>query len=360
MKRAMIMILALMCMINVGCMALDLDNEQEQTEKDFEEINQVNNIVESPKYHVTIEDSQEAQKHLDSEEGIIKAIDYLIKSNLIEDLDIIYKGIDDFNNDGIKEIIIATGYNSDDIYSRSIQHVYVLNNKYEKVDTFNEIEGDTGYGFCDIKIIDLENNDNKYLYIGLTNSISMLGFQIYEFNGEEFELFETSASPVGVGEDKLVDDNNDGKIDGYIQKRWSYDVAYSTTRIYKLSELGVFNLEEVNITLPDYPTEAMDVFLQYVKLNGIMLSYDVHIPEVEQRINELCEDTDKHNFGGLAYAIMVNETYGDTYEINYEIEENVDDTDIIVSYKDEIENVEKKYHIYLYKKKEKWKIRSIK
>jgi hypothetical protein len=94
-----------------------------------------------------------------------------------------------------------------------------------------------------------------------------------------------SASATGAGRDEITDFNNDGKIDGYIKNRWSYDVLYyPVKRIYGYNE-EEFVLVKTEVDMLEYPTGPEEVVKEYVALNVLEFQKS---EEVESRLDKLC------------------------------------------------------------------------
>ena len=227
-------------------------------------------------------------------EGLIvpqKYVDFMKNNNLVgQSDDIIFFEEADLNLDGETEVVIATGYCSEESYS-SYSNVHILKEKNDEIEMMCYNIANSGYSVCGVKLINLQNMPQKYIYFQLTNTSVLRGFKIIELSGTEIEVICYSASPTGVGNDELEDFNNDGQYDGYTTDRWSYDVSYfSSTEVYKFIN-GKFVFDSSSVDLPDYPKTPEDVIDQYFSLKHTSIKSD----EVYERMSEICENEEARN-----------------------------------------------------------------
>jgi hypothetical protein len=203
----------------------------------------------------------------------------------------------------------------------------------------------------------LQNISQRYIYLGLTNGASLLGFDIIELKDNQFRDICGSASATGVGEDILLDINNDGQFDGYTQNRSSYDVLYfPLVRTYILQDKE-FVLNNTKVEVPEYPDKIKDVVIQYLSLIAIDAE---KCPEVVERISELSMDEDVKNIDYFTEH-WVEAVYNTIMEIDEGIEfnivENGDSAEVTAVFKDN--NMENKYIFHLLHSDDRWYIDKI-
>jgi hypothetical protein len=212
---------------------------------------------------------------------VMAYIDSLKASN--EEL--LFQAKQDLDMDGQEEVVVALGYPSVDPIVSTFSQIYVLR---EQNGDFKQLGGnlnDGGYEVYEVKLIRLQNMTTTYVYCGLTNGEAMRGFQIYELAGDELQKIAYSASASGVGEDELTDLNSDGQMDGYMQRRWSYDVLfYPVTHKYEWRNQA-FIRTVTDVEIPAYPETVNDVIVQYVSLRVLQVADS---SQAAQRMSELC------------------------------------------------------------------------
>jgi len=146
--------------------------------------------------------------------------------------------------------------------------------------------GGAPYATSGVEIVEMQNKKQKYILESLTNGSALSGFALYEIDGDEIGQIEYSASATGAGDDHLVDANNDGFYDGYVQNRYSYDVFhFYVSRFYKWNGKD-FVFDSAKIQLDDYPDNPRDVVSQFLKLN-VLNGYEEKIDGVLERLSEL-------------------------------------------------------------------------
>lgn len=214
--------------------------------------------------------------------GYMKYVDFLginedVKEFIKEDIDL----------DGKPEIVIA--FEADFGLK-----VFVLREEADELQKVGVLEGG-GYGTLSVRIVKLDNKKQKYILEKLTNGAALSGFALYEIDGDGLELIEYSASPTGVGDDHLVDTNEDGYYDGYVQNRYSYEVLnFDVSRYYKWDGQA-FVFDSTGIQLYDYPDNPRDVVSQFLKLN-ILNNYEEKCDGISKRLSELNISNKKMKF----------------------------------------------------------------
>lgn len=253
----------------------------------------------------------------------------------------------DIDLDGYEEAVIAISS-----ISRDFHKVYLLKNRDGTVTSVQDGIVDTLYSIYELKLVELEDRANPVIYLGATNHGPMTGFQLSEYLDGELKTLAYSASAVGAGSDSLIDENGDGRYDGYVQERWSYDVYdYWTNRYFKL-EQGEFILDRVEIYLPDYPDEPKDVVVEYVSLT---LLNEADSPELNERLTALCPSCSEVDGSDLPQGI--------SYWLRF-----TDDLDVSIGADDQTAQVSLPIHedsasggmmqFQLYQEESQWKIHS--
>ncbi|MFC4811953.1 hypothetical protein [Paenibacillus sp. GCM10023250] len=197
----------------------------------------------------------------------------------------------DLNGDGASEAVLGVKNNArdeDGLYSA----IYVLEQGERGVAQLggNLAEG-TGYGVYEVELVRLSDRKSPVVETKLTNGVSLEGFELIALPGKKPIRLVSSASPSGVGEDALIDADQNGDYDGYVQRRTSYDVLfYDVTRTYSLQR-GAFVHTGTIVALPDYPADAEGVVRQYMSLKALAGFEDA--PEADQRLEALCPSCPK-------------------------------------------------------------------
>jgi hypothetical protein len=268
--------------------------------------------------------------------------------------DIVFYDKEDLDLDGRDEVVIAFGNPGEDLVSQ----LYILRDNDGKIQKLGGNLAEGGYSVYKVKIISLQNTPKKYIYCGLTNGGPLTGFKIYEISKEQPDIICYSASATGSGADELRDFDNDGKFDGYVQKRSSYDVLY-----YQLSRTFIWNnvnfvLSSTDIEIPEYPNNVKDVIIQYLSLRVLNIEKSL---EADKRLSELCTYSKAKDVNislDVWYSALYNTMIGLQKQINFEIDEKNNDANASVSYYDD-NNAEYKFTFNLIKSDGGWSIDSM-
>lgn len=332
MKKIVSMLILIMLAMNlVSCSKNTVDNVDNEKND-----NQIENTV----------------KNTSNASDLIKAY---INEELIEaDEKILFYYDEDIDLDGNNEVIVAIGTEGEDKLSTYIKKAYVLKVVDGEIKQIGDNFAQSSYAVYEVELISLAGDEKKYIYCGLTNGLNLEGFRIIELDDKGLNEIAYSASATGAGSDEIVDSDNDGKIDGYVQNRWSYDVLYYPVKnIYKYNNKK-FELVETNVVLPDYPVAPEDVVREYLALNVLDLNKS---EEVSERLGKLCHQDVKGaiDFSNdeLFEALLFEEL---EFESDKEItaKENGITANVIVS----IEG-NKRYKFTLNKEKDIWSIGNI-
>lgn len=216
---------------------------------------------------------------------------------------VLVEEIVDLNQDGIDEIVVGIGNpNQTEIYhemtsidealkENTVTKFYLISQE-EDYKLIGFIDNTWGYSICSMSIIYLEGNEQAYIYCGLTNSVNLVGFSLYEYNEEsldQIDVYGYSASATGAGTDILLDSNQNDLYDAYIQYRSGYDVAYMyTKRIYTYT-LDGFVLDSVDIELPPYPEAQEELVWHFLSLMS-RLTYDGISVDLQTRLKAIYSD----------------------------------------------------------------------
>ena len=264
MKKIVSMLILIMLAMNlVSCSKNTVDNVDNEKND-----NQIENTV----------------KNTSNASDLIKAY---INEELIEaDEKILFCYDEDIDLDGNNEVIVAIGTEGEDKLSTFVGKAYVLKEVDGEVRRIGDNFAESLYAVYEVKLISLAGDEKKYIYCGLTNGANLVGFRIFEPGDNGLDEIAYSASATGAGSDEIIDSDNDGKIDGYVQNRWSYDVLYYSVRnIYEYNNQK-FELVKTEVELPEYPTSPEEVVREYLALNALELQKS---EEVSERLGKLCQ-----------------------------------------------------------------------
>jgi hypothetical protein len=274
-EKAMIKVISIILasLILIGCSADTTQNKVSQAPTPAMEVNQAN-TTETKDAKLSAENEDKPFPYIEEVNKVNpeyqKYADFLgvnddVASFFREDIDL----------DGKQEIIISFGIGFFD--------TFVLREDNDKLTLIGEIEG-RGYNTYEVELVHLQELEQKYILTKITNGANLFGFALYKINNTELKQIAYSASATGSGDDSLIDTGKDGKYDGYVQDRASYDVMYlPTTRFYKL--MGEeFVLESSHVELDDYPKTPVEVVEQYLKLS---ILHEEKSQEFDSRFEEL-------------------------------------------------------------------------
>ncbi len=292
---------------------------------------------------------------------------FLKEKGLGAELSLIYFQQEDIDLDGNEEAVAAFGNAGDENGNEedvTFNEIYILRNQGGNIVQIGDNLNNGGYGIDEIRLVELEDRDEKVIYLGLTNWVSMTGFRLVGVSGDTLDELAYSASATGSGEDVLLDGNENGKFDSYEQRRGSYDVFYyGVTRYFALKQ-GEFVQTDTSVELLDYPSAPKEAVLEYLSLSIID---DRLPPNVEQRLDELCQFRDGNGerpvleveygtVGNLQLELDDEDTY-------FEVEESGSDA-IVTLIENEADGTKKQTIFSLAKdtaadNKEKWGIYDI-
>ncbi|MFC5699981.1 hypothetical protein ACFPVX_01695 [Cohnella faecalis] len=268
----------------------------------------------------------------------------------------------DLDGDGIEERVVAFGQSDDikdpDINDSYINQIYMIseqNGKFERLG--GNLAGETYYSYS-IDIVRLQDSPQKYVYTRVTNGASLSGFILYELKELQPEVIEASSSATGVGGDELIDSDDDGRYDSFIQMRDSYDVLYYPVTRSFIWKQGKFVYEGASVALPDYPTAVREIITQYI---GLKLIDAANSPEREERLKELCinESAVKAEFTWNDWSLPATVLgFEDSEDFKIDIEEQADSARAIVTISADSGN-KHEYKFQLKKTENKWRIVSI-
>jgi hypothetical protein len=252
----------------------------------------------------------------------------------------------DIDLDGKNEIIIAAGTPESEYVPTYFSQVLVFREEDNDLVQIDEnLAGTSGYSVYEVKLIKMQDLPGEFLYLGLTNGVSLFGFSILELKNNHFIDFCYSASATGSGNDVLKDFNNDGQYDGYIKNRGSYDVLYfPVIRTYMLQGRE-FVLKGETIEVGDYPNGIIEVIMQYLSLIAIEPEIS---PEAKKRLSELCTDKDEESTAYIAnywHSAVLNTILDMDDKIEFDIVEEKDTAEVVAKFQSN--NVEHKCVFHL-------------
>jgi hypothetical protein len=327
---------------------------QTSTDPSTDKVKIIDNVSAAP--------SETAKENINSSENLQSFQPYLnfIKAKHPDIVDqLIFFANDDLDLDGKNEVVLAFGSVSVDARSSNIAQIYVLRDRNGDLEQLGENLALGGYSLYEIKLISLQNMPNRYIYVGVTNGDRLEGFKIFEISADGIKTIVSSASATGVGDDEIIDNNNDGQIDGFVQIRSSYDVLYySLNKTYIWDKSG-FILSGTHIEIPAYPDNIKDVLTQYLSLRALNIEKS---SEAEKRLSELCIFVGSYNVD-ISWAVWGSALYHSTMGIDkvmdFNIKENDVDADAAVSYLGEDNKQKYQLYFHLLKTDGKWQIDKI-
>jgi len=229
---------------------------------------------------------------------------------------------DDIDLDGKQEIVIV--FDGD-----SRQKTYVLREYGDTIQKIGQID-EAGYGISEVELIKLKGEKKKYIKTNLTNWANLSGFALYEVDKNTINLITYSASATGVGDDHLVDRDEDGYYEGFIQNRFSYDVLHYYVSRYFYWNGRDFTLHSTSINLDDYPENPEKVVSQFLKLS-ILNNYEENCAELSKRLREL-------NISNKKLSFEKEDAWFEALQLenlDYDVKENGNSTTVAVTMNDE-------------------------
>jgi len=275
-----------------------------------------------------------------------KYTDYIKGKNDYDKNDnILFYNKEDIDLDGNDEIIIASGIYGEDHFSSYISQIYILHDNNGEIEQLGENLAYGGYYVYEIKLIQLQNKPNKYIYCGLTNGENLTGFKIIELTNNETKEIYYSASATGAGNDILKDFDNDGSFDGFVQNRWSYDVLYYTlSRTFTFTN-NDFELIDTYVEIPEYPNNIKDVIIQYLSLRVLNVEKS---SEVDKLLSELCiyDKANEFDFSTDEWYLAIQNSLFFDDAIKFDIIENGNDAEVtVILLDDNDKEYKRKFHL---------------
>lgn len=272
---------------------------------------------------------------------------------------VVFSAEADLDLDGQAETVLALGERGDEF--NDIRAYYVLRDVGGEVMRIgdNLAPGD-GYMTSDAKLVTLQGDPRPYLYAGLTNGAALNGFRLFALDGGQPAETVYSASAAGAGDDYLVDGDGDGRYDGYVQHRYSYDTLYyDVQRSFSWNaEKGAFAQTETSVALEEpYPVDIEEVVYQFLSLGAID---DGHSSGLTKRLSELSaiSERDRQSIDWELWRIALFDAAMEipgSYSI--EVEEKGKQATAVVAGKTETKSGSVTFR--LAKKQDRWSIASI-
>lgn len=214
----------------------------------------------------------------------------------LEELEVLFLIKEDLDRDNIDEIILGVGQYSKDLKDVFYEKIYVLSDQgnIEVIDVIQQ-----GYAIEELKIIELYNSTDQYIYCGLTNMINRSGFEIYSMQSNQ--LISNWSSTSGIAQ--LEDLNSDGIYESYKEYRWSYDVLYyETWKSYNWNGES-FELTKCDVDVGKYPEKLEEVILQYISLSIINNNQS---KEVMERLKDIGLGKGPYNIEKIDHSEVLN------------------------------------------------------
>lgn len=201
---------------------------------------------------------------------------------------LIYYKEKDLDLDGHTEIVMGFGTSERNLKIKRLGSFFVIRDLYKskralRVAYDYTFRNSIGYYKNDIKIISLQGKKQSYIYLGVTGKDSFQGFMLLELNDDDIvrDFFYCGLEGIGFGNNKLVDKNNDGQYDGYVQINAFREYVVTTNFVYKNN---LFKKSNVAVQIPDYPNNISGVLMQYISLRSLDFGESA---EVNQRLKQL-------------------------------------------------------------------------
>lgn len=131
---------------------------------------------------------------VENQSTLEKYIGFLSTDFDLEGYDVVYYEEIDMNLDGKDEVIIAMS-DSESADNGDIRSVYILNDYNDQINLIDSIDS-SGYMIYEVETVELQNSDQKYLYLGLTNGGNLYGVSLYEVGSNGLNCICNSTSAV--------------------------------------------------------------------------------------------------------------------------------------------------------------------
>jgi len=267
-----------------------------------------------------------------------------------EAVNVIFFEEEDLDQDGSNEVVIGAGPSAEEY-----TYIYVLRDNNGVIEQLGDNLASGGYSVYELKLIQIQNSRYKSIYLGLTNFASMIGFAIYDCRGPMPNQVVYSASATGSGTDELVDSDNDGQFDGYVQYRSSYDVLYfPVQKIFEWEEQN-FVHDRTEIEIPGYPERIEDLVLQYFTLrvldDGKSVAIDNRLAEIS--MNQSVRDFDIPL--DVMYSALYNHYLAADSVIGFESKQNDNSAIVKATYSYDKYKTDR-YTLKMTKSSERWHI----
>lgn len=223
----------------------------------------------------------------------------------------------DIDLDGINEAIVALGkYTEQGV---KIKNLFILKNDNglikQVIGNFNL--NDPDFFGDEVSLVALQDQQQSYIVVKYTSKLnSSRGISIFELNDNRLKVIQkTNLSRFEKEyEETLIDDNDDGEYDGYLQRE-TYDDRINYYKDTNFAfENGVFKEKGSQNYMDPYPDQIQDVLLQYIRLRSEPFNDNI----INYRLNQLCVDRN-------ANAIKWNKNwYGIGVRSYYHIRDGVD------------------------------------
>lgn len=204
--------------------------------------------------------------------------------NIKVDTKILFQHYDDFNNNNKEELIIAFGDNYEN-KKDYIEDIYYIEKNNDVYEILSHIK-DSAYGIYSIELINLINTKLPVLYCKNTNYADLTGFELYEIKDNSLRQLIYSASPLGIGHDEMLE--NDNVYYGFVQCRKIYSsLCKNIKRYYKFIN-GIFEIDDISIELNNYPQTPENIVLRYIKIYNLIELEGNDIHDIDSKLKELC------------------------------------------------------------------------
>jgi len=277
--------------------------------------------------------------------------DSVDKSELIQVLK------DDLDNDGQDEYVVSFGSSGEwmDMFYKITYVIKKTENGFERI---QDTIASWGYNIYNIETVRLNNSNDKYIYVELTNGAHPLGCEIYALRDNSLETLLSVSSPTGDGSCDLVDTDEDGVYDGVVTMRSDYGTYYHYIDRYYKWDGNSFSERENNYDIEEYPTKPEDVIYQYIDILWLEKHYGQNI-QTQDRINEIRFNSEIEKVDLTKYIENYHSEWSNESNLKFQrIKYNDSYMEIVVDLQEG--NLENPLTFTLNKDNDRWRISDIK
>ena len=248
--------------------------------------------------------------------------------------ELVYFKVEDIDLDGKQEAIVALGkLDKEDENNTEINQIFLLRKDNGIIESLYDFEKFC-YSIYNIGLVSLQGKKEKCICLYTKNYTRASGFHLFELLNNKVINLCSRLSFSRYINNYLVDNDKDGKYDGYEQfLTYTYALFYDVTRSYVFKK-GDFKWSKTHVEIPsEYPDTINEILLQYISLRSLNLGES---KEVSERLNLICTNQNVSNikWNKAIWGKGYEYTYlGMEGQIEFEIQEGTYTT--IATYIDE-------------------------